>query len=125
MKKLTARDIMITQPLTIPPAESVARAMLEMTVHGIGGLPVVEKGELLGMITHRDLILAGGSAEELRVMDIMSTRIVALAPETPVKKIAEIMRDTGLQRLPVVEGKRLMGLVTQSCLIRMLAETLE
>jgi|Deesub1362B_J571_1020462.scaffolds.fasta_scaffold00787_16 CBS domain-containing protein len=125
MKKLTAREIMIPEPVIISPSDSVSRALLEMTVRGIGGLPVVsDEGELLGMITHRDLILAGNTAEQLRVRDIMSTRVVAITPDTPVKKIAEMMRDTGLQRLPVVEGKKLVGLVTQSCLIRVLAEIL-
>ncbi len=122
---LTAEKVMIKEPFTILPEETVARAMLTMTVHGIGGLPVVsDEGELLGMITHRDLILAGRDAEHLRVRDIMSTRVISVTPETPVKRIAEIMSSTGLQRLPVVRGDKLVGLVTQSCLIRILAEIL-
>jgi CBS domain-containing protein len=122
---LTAEKVMIKEPLTILPEETVARAMLTMTVRGIGGLPVVsDEGELLGMITHRDLILVGSDAEQLRVKDIMSTKVIAITPETPVKRIAEIMSNTGLQRLPVVKGNKLIGLVTQSCLIRVLAEIL-
>ncbi len=122
---LTAEKVMIKEPFTILPEETVARAMLTMTVHGIGGLPVVsDEGELLGMITHRDLILAGRDAEHLKVRDIMSTRVISVTPETPVKRIAEIMSSTGLQRLPVVRGDKLVGLVTQSCLIRILAEIL-
>ncbi len=122
---LTAERVMIRRPITASPEESVARAMLTMTVHGIGGMPVVsDKGELLGMITHRDLILAGKEAESLRVRDIMTTRLVTVAPGTPVKEVAEIMCTTGLQRLPVVRDKKLLGLVTQSCLIRVLLQLL-
>ncbi len=122
---LTAEKVMIKEPLTISPEDTVARAVLTMTVHGIGGLPVVDgNGKLLGIVTHRDIILAGSDAEVLRVRDIMSKKVVAVTPDTPVKRIAEIMSSTGLQRLPVVKNGKLVGLVTQSCLIRVLAEML-
>jgi CBS domain-containing protein len=122
---LTAEKIMIREPITASPEDTVARAMLTMTVKGIGGMPVVgHGGELLGMVTHRDLILAGREAEKLRVKDIMTTRLVTVAPRTPVKRVAEIMCSTGLQRLPVVEENKLVGLVTQSCLLRVLLQLL-
>ncbi|NOZ58745.1 MAG: CBS domain-containing protein [Euryarchaeota archaeon] len=122
---LTAGKVMIREPITASPEDTVARAMLTMTVRGIGGMPVVgDDGELLGMITHRDLILAGREAERLRVRDIMTTKLVTVEPRTPVRRVAEIMCSTGLQRLPVVEGKRLVGLVTQSCLLRVLLQLL-
>lgn len=122
---LTAEKVMIKEPLTISPEDTVARAVLTMTVHGIGGLPVVDgDGKLLGIVTHRDIILAGSDAEVLRVRDIMSKKVVTVTPDTPVKSIAEIMSSTGLQRLPVVKNGKLVGLVTQSCLIRVLAEML-
>jgi CBS domain-containing protein len=121
---LRAEDIMIKDVVTIGPKEIIASAKLRMTRQGIGGLPVVENGEVKGMITHRDIILSGEEVMKLKVEDIMTKEVVVVDRETSLKEIVNLMRETGYQRLPVVEGKRLVGIVTQSCIINALAEHL-
>ncbi len=122
IRKLRAKDIMITNVITATPDESVAAAKLKMVRANIGGVPVVEGDKLVGFITHRDILLAGSEALKLKVKDIMSKDLVVIDKNTPIRKISEIMTETGYQRIPVVEDGRLLGLITQSCMIKAIAD---
>lgn len=124
MRDLKARDIMITDVMKAESDEIVASAKLRMMRHGIGGLPVVENDKLVGVITHRDIILAGEEVVGLKVEDIMSKEISTISEDTDLKEITKLMRKTGYQRLPVVEGDKIKGIVTQSCIINAIAEHL-
>lgn len=125
MREIRAKDLMIRDAVTADPAEVLALAKLRMTRLGIGGLPVVEKGKLVGMITHRDTILAGERAMNLRVKDIMTSKVLAISEDTPLRDVVAIMKETGYQRLPVIREGKLVGIVTQSCIINALAEELK
>lgn len=125
MRELTARDLMIRNAVFTNPEELLALAKLKMMRLGIGGLPVIEKGKLVGMITHRDTILAGEKAMSLKVRDIMTTDVLAIKEDTSLKEVVRLMKETGYQRLPVVRRGRLVGIVTQSCIINALAEELK
>jgi len=61
----------------------------------------------------------------LHAQDVMIKEVVVSAPEDLVKDISKIMADTGYQRIPVVEEDKLIGLITQSCIIRALADYLD
>jgi len=124
MREIRARDLMIRDAVTAGPEEILALAKLRMTRLGIGGLPVVENKKLVGMITHRDTILAGERAMNLRVKDIMTSNVLVIREDTPLIEVVTIMKETGYQRLPVVGDGKLMGIVTQSCVINALAEEL-
>lgn len=124
MRDIKAEDIMIPDVATINADESVALAKLKMVRVGIGGLPVMKGRKIVGMITHRDTILAGNKANGLRVRDIMTPKVRTISRKTSLKEIAAIMKETGYQRLPVVENKKLVGIVTQSCIINAVAERL-
>jgi len=99
----------------------VAAAKLKMVRCNVGGLPVVDDKKLVGILTHRDVLLAGGEALSLKVGDLMSKDLYIVKKETPIMEITKIMADTGYQRIPVVENGILVGLITQSSLIRALA----
>lgn len=117
MEDVQAEDIMIEDVTTIEPGEVVVQAMLKMVRLGVGGLPVVDGEMLVGIITHRDVILLGTKAARFKVEDVMSKDLVTVVRDTPLSKIIDIMVETGYQRLPVVENKMLIGLVTQSSVI--------
>jgi CBS domain-containing protein len=125
MREIRAKDLMIRDAVTTDPDEVLALAKLKMMRLGIGGLPVVEKEKLVGMITHRDTILAGERAMNLRVKDIMTSKVLAISEDTPLRDVVAIMKETGYQRLPVVSRGELVGIVTQSCIINALAEELK
>jgi len=122
IKNLHAKDIMISEVHVTTPTDLVAAAKLKMMRCNVGGLPVVDKKRLLGIITHRDILLAGGEALGLKVNDLMSKDLMVVNRETPIKDITRIMADKGYQRIPVVEDGKLVGLITQSSLIRALAD---
>jgi CBS domain-containing protein len=124
MIDLKARDIMLKKVITIGPDEKVASAKLIMTRKGIGGLPVIDGEELAGIITHRDIILAGDEVLKLKIRDIMTKNVKAVKEDTPLKEIVKLMKDKGYQRIPVVKDKKLVGLITQSSIINVIADLL-
>ncbi|MBI4362039.1 MAG: CBS domain-containing protein [Euryarchaeota archaeon] len=119
VRRRTARELMIRRVYTIEPDQMVALAKLKMLRHGIGALPVVDgQRKLLGIITMRDIDLAGSEVADLAVVELMTTDLVTVGPATPARRIADLMVRTGLQRIPVVDpGARLLGLVTQTTII--------
>jgi CBS domain-containing protein len=121
IKKLKAEDIMIEEVRVTSPKDLVAAAKLKMMRCNVGGLPVVDDKRLVGIITHRDVLLAGGEALGLKVNDLMTKELYVANRETPILEITRVMADKGYQRIPVVEDGNLVGLITQSSLIRALA----
>ena len=120
MREIIARDIMIKDVLTITADRKIAYARLIMLRHNVGALPVAdEKGVLLGIITQRDIDLAGADVSDLLVSDLMTRSLVKAKESTTLRWIVEKMIKTGLQRIPVVDEKsRLLGLVTQTTVIK-------
>lgn len=121
IKKLKAEDIMIEDVRVTSPKDLVAAAKLKMMRCNVGGLPVVDNKRLVGIITHRDVLLAGGEALGLKVNDLMTKELYVANRDTPILEITKVMADKGYQRIPVVESGNLVGLITQSSLIRALA----
>jgi len=121
IKKLNAADIMIEDVHVTSPNDLVAAAKLKMMRCNVGGLPVVDDKRIVGIITHRDVLLAGGEALGLKVNDLMTKDLYVANKNTPILEITKVMADKGYQRIPVVENGNLVGLITQSSLIRALA----
>ncbi|MEG3225100.1 MAG: inosine-5-monophosphate dehydrogenase [Methanobacteriales archaeon Met13] len=119
--KLRARDIMIQEVYVSSPTDLVAAANLKMMRCNVEGLPVVDEKKLVGIITHRDILLAGEQALRLKVEDLMSKDLKVAEIKTPIMDITRIMADDGYQRIPVVDEGNLIGLITQSSLIMALA----
>jgi CBS domain-containing protein len=124
IKNLTAKDIMLCDVTFIEPSDLVAVAKLKMLRANVGGVPVLDGKKLVGLITHRDVLLAGNEAMGLKVEDLMSKNLCTVNVNTSIKKICILMAETGYQRIPVVVDDELVGLITQSCIIRAVAENL-
>ena len=122
MKDLQTQDIMIIDVQTISSNDLIAAAKLKMMRSNVGGLPVLDNERLVGIITHRDILLAGGEALGLKVEELMSKNLRVVEPTTSIKEIVKIMNDEGYQRIPVVQDGKLMGLVTQSSIIRAVSD---
>ena len=120
MRDIIARDIMIKGVLTITADRKVAYASLIMLRHNVGALPVVDEANvLLGIITKRDIDLAGADVSDLLVSDLMTRSLVKAKESTTLRWIVEKKIKTGLQRIPVVDEKsKLLGLVTQTTVIK-------
>lgn len=113
---------MIIDVQTISSNDLIAAAKLKMMRSNVGGLPVLDNERLVGIITHRDILLAGGEALGLKVEELMSKNLRVVEPTTSIKEIVKIMNDEGYQRIPVVQDGKLMGLVTQSSIIRAVSD---
>ncbi|MBZ9570742.1 CBS domain-containing protein [Methanobrevibacter sp. TMH8] len=124
IEKLCAKDIMLKDIIVSSPTDLVAAAKLKMVRANIGAVPIVNGKHLVGLITHRDVLLAGSEAMGLKVEDLMSKNLSTVGETTSIKEISEIMSETGYQRIPVVDGDILLGLITQSCIIRAVADNL-
>ena len=125
MSNIFAKDIMLKDVQTIGPDEKLALARLIMIRQGVGGLPVIkEDNVLVGILTQRDIAFAGENILTLPVKDLMTKRNLVTATEkTTLLELADIMIKTGIQRIPVIdEDRRIVGLVTQSVLIRAFRE---
>ena len=120
MSDILAGDVMISDVFTVKGESRVAYARLIMLRHSIGALPVVDSSDVLvGIITQRDIDLAGEGVSDLLVSDLMTRTLIKAKKSTPLHWIAERMIKTGIQRIPVVNEKsKLLGLVTQTCVIK-------
>jgi CBS domain-containing protein len=140
------RDVMTKQPMTIDPDAPLETAAAVMRERELRHLPVVdEAGRLMGVITDRDLrglVLApvigeylsegaqrrlrglSAALANLRVRDAMTWDAVTIGPEAPIARAAALMFEGRFSSLPVVEGGRLIGIVTQRDVLKALAATL-
>ena len=125
LNDLKARDVMITKLLTISPSEKIALADLTMIRNSVGGLPVVDGEKPVGIITQRDLLLArnyevGGLVAE----DFMTKELITASPDASLKDILKLMLDNKIERVPVVEGGKLVGLVVHGKILKSLYDSL-
>ncbi len=125
LKSIRAKDIMVKELITVSPDEKIALADLIMTRSNVGGLPVVEKGKLVGIITQRDIMFAKGyEVGTLCVRDLMSKTPITASPNAPLKEILKIMLEKKIERIPVVENGRLLGLIVHGKILKAVHESL-
>ena len=117
---ISVEDVMITEVLTVHPDRRVELARLRMLRYGVGALPVVKKdGTLIGILTLRDIDLAGLDIHELRVKNLMTSELITRKKDALISDVVDIMINTGIQRIPIVDDdNKLIGLVTQATVIR-------
>ena len=101
---------------SIDPDESVFNAIAKMADRDIGSLVVMDGDKLVGIITERhysrNVFLKGRSSPETLVRDIMSTRVVCARPEQSVEECMAVMTERRVRHLPVLEKKRVVGIVS-------------
>lgn len=86
--------------------------------HHISGMPVVsDTGEMVGMVTEHDLIAKDGAM----VADIMSQSLISVSADTEVEEVAHLLAIQHIRRVPVLQGGKLVGIVSRSDLVRQIA----
>lgn len=113
---MEVRKIMTADPVCVEPDTTLEEIATLMKEQDIGAVPVVEEGELCGIVTDRDIVVrciaAGQDATECTAEDVMSTDMQSLSPDAAVDEAARLMGDLQIRRLPVVEKGRLVGMVS-------------
>lgn len=144
---LKAKDIMTTDVITVKPTttiEDLARTLME---HNISGAPVVnDAGDLISIVTENDLISQnkrlhiptvmrlfdafvmlespGKIEKEIKKMaaitvdDICTKKVITITEDTPVQDIATIMSEKKVHLIPVVEGKKIRGIIGKMDLVK-------
>lgn len=112
---MNIRDVMTPNPRTVSPSDTIQNAARIMRDEDTGALPVVEDGRPIGMVTDRDIVVravADGGQLSRPIREIVTTGVVAVTPEMSTREAAELMSEHQIRRLPVVEGERLVGIVS-------------
>ncbi len=149
---LRARDIMTEDVITVQPGTNVEDVAQILSEHKISGAPVIDNdNRLLGIVSEKDLIfkdkklhfpdyinVLGGiiylesykSFEEdfkkfvaVKVEDLMTTDVITVTSGTSLPEIATLMVEEDVNRLPVLEGDNLIGIVTRANLVEDLAQS--
>ena len=131
---MLVRSRMTSHVHTASPDTTLAEALGLTREHRIRHLPILESGRLVGIVTDRDLRLAvppmwaedqdalTQALHTRRVGDLMITEIVTARPDTPVEEAARLLYTHRVGCLPVLDDGRLVGILTETDLLRAFAE---
>ena len=112
----------IKELLTVSPKEPVIEALTIMAKYKIGALIVMDEQKMVGVISERDyareIILEGKSSKDTRVEEIMTKKVITLSAGDGFDKGLEIMTQKRIRHMPVMDGKNLLGMVSQGDLVK-------
>jgi CBS domain-containing protein len=110
----------------VEPEDPVLEAIQAMAEHSIGALLVMKGSELVGIVSERDyarkVILLGRSSSETPVWQIMSAPVLTVSPDDSIQHCMQLMTDKRVRHLPVVEGGRVVGMLSIGDLVRAVLE---
>lgn len=132
---VTVAKVFTEDAITVPPHLPAAEARKLMDEHDIRRLPVVEDERLVGIVTLLDLIqLAPGAGsggwelddalEDVTVEQAMTRDVHTVSEDTDLGTVARLMLEHKIGGVPVVEGERVVGIITESDIFRVLADLL-
>jgi len=135
---MNVSDIMTKEVVTLQEEESLREALALLQRHRIRHVPVVSGTRLIGIVTDRDLKRATPSLlsgidrdafdrvlDETRVGQVMTRNPYTVTPTMSLKEAARILIDQRFGALPVIEGGRLAGIITETDLLKALHDMLE
>src|SRR4029453_7786635 len=130
-KEGVVREIMMGNPVTLKPADTLDLANDVISLGRIRHIPVVEDGRLGGLISERDVMgpavntifglkqkSKSALLKSFLIQDVMKKKVVTVMPETPIKDAAHLMREKKIGCVRVVRGGAWVGLVTTTDILR-------
>jgi acetoin utilization protein AcuB len=135
---MLVRERMTQNPIIVHPDTPFEDALQLLREKKIRRLPVVDKqGSVVGIVVEKDLLYASPSPatslsvfevhyllSKLQVKDVMTKRVIAVGEDCPLEEAARIMIDHKIGSLPIVRGKELVGIITETDIFRVMAEAL-
>lgn len=113
---MKVREAMTPNPSCVRPNDTVQLAAQEMKLHNVGVLPVYDEGMLFGVITDRDIavecVATGNNPIECLVKDYMTANPFTIGPEADTEEAYELMGREQVRRLCVMEGGKLIGIIS-------------
>jgi CBS domain-containing protein len=147
---MKASDVMTRDVITVRRETSVTNAIRLMLDNNVSGLPVLDNGKVIGILTEGDLLRRSETGTEKhrprwleiamgpgcmageyvrthgrRVAEIMTTDLVSVAGDTPLDEVVGLMERRRIKRVPVIEGEVLVGVVSRLDLLRALLCAIE
>ena len=127
-------DVMTNHLTVVSPSDRVIHARRLMLDHHVERLPVLDQGKLVGIVNELDIALGlarikstvadnhqPAALQRFLVQDIMQQTVITATPETTAREAVALMRKNDVGSLPVVRGDRIVGIVTRSDLIALVA----
>lgn len=112
----TIRDVMTTRLVTVTPDSTAVDAAIAMRDNNIGPVLVVDDGKICGILTDRDItvegVAAGKDLRTTKVIDLCTTDVQTVTPDTSIEDAVHLMQDNSIRRLPVVEHGKPVGIVS-------------
>lgn len=115
---ITVRDLLANKPagvFTTSPRTSVYEALASMAEHDVGALPVLERGEVVGLLSERDyargVVLRGRTSRETAVAELMTKPVLVRLCDS-IEHCMTLMTVERVRHLPVIEAGELIGIVT-------------
>ncbi len=122
---MEVRNFMTSLVVTTEIDTLVREAAKIMALNDVGSLIITKSDILAGLVTRKEIVGARLFSEEaydsLVVRDIMTTPVVTVGPDADLGQVIELMNKTGKRRIPVIEGNDIIGMVTSSDVIGVLA----
>ncbi len=113
---MKVRDIMTIEVATASPQATLDDIAKIMRDEDVGAIPVVEDGELTGIVTDRDIVIRcnaeGKAPAEITVEEVITGGLETVDPETDVEDASRLMSERQIRRLPVVDNGELVGMVS-------------
>lgn len=103
---------MVTDPITVGPTATIGDVISIMNLQGISGLPVVDSGKLIGIVTGRDIRFEKDLKRSVK--EVMTAKVITTPKGTSVEEAVEILHRHRIEKLPVIgsDGRSLIGLFT-------------
>lgn len=121
----TANDILNNKGhavWSVSPTDTVLHALAVMSERDIGAVLVLDDEKLVGVFTERDyarkVVLAGRSSKESQVEEVMTSHVVCVSPGQSIETCMALMTNKRLRHLPVVDHKRVIGIVSIGDLVK-------
>lgn len=116
IEPMQLREIMTTEFCCANPSDSLTNVASEMKRHNVGIMPVCQNGNVVGVVTDRDIVIecvaSGSNPNDCKVGTFMSSQLLCGTPDMDVTQAARLMAREQVHRLPVVENGRLVGIVS-------------
>ena len=135
---MLVRERMTPNPIVVHPEISVQDALQLLREKKIRRLPVVDKhGDLVGIVVEKDLLYASPSPatslnvyevhylmSKLAIKDVMTRRVITIRDDCPLEEAARIMIDHKIGSLPIVHDKKIVGIITETDVFKVMVEAL-
>lgn len=113
---IKVRSIMTKEVVTVPLSSSTMEAAKMMKSKSVSSLVVAEKNMPIGIVSEKGII-QGIISKKTQVKDIMEKEFITISPIMKFSEISKTLREKKIKRFPVVENKKLVGLVTETDII--------